>query len=100
MSQSIQETLETYAMNKAKIKVLTDQNNELQLTIIPALLLDPKDGDTAYGKFKVSDYKSYEYPMNLVSMEDELKAMKAKAISVGEAKISVKPSLKFSPVKL
>jgi len=100
MDKEIQSALEKYAINKTKIKSITKENEDLQIILIPALLEDPKIGETPYGKFKVSDYPSYQYSLEIKAMSDDLKAIQAKAVSTGEATVTYNPSLGFLPVKL
>jgi len=89
-----------YANCTAQIKDLKDKADSLKESIILVVSKDKKEGVKAYGKFTVSNLKKWEYPESLISLEEEVKAKKAKAQSTGDATYTESPSLRFTPIKL
>lgn len=92
---------EEYAILDAKMKVLSDQKDLLRVKILEALVgSETPSVETPVGKFTVSKLKSWTYTEAVEEKTEELKALKAKEESTGDATYEEKPSLRFTGVKL
>lgn len=97
----LEQIYEEYAVLDSKIKILTDKKDELRTQILEDLIENETATlDTSVGKFTVSKLKSWKYTEAVNSKNEELKALKAKEESVGDAICEEKPSLRFTPGKL
>lgn len=94
-------TYEHYAIVYAKIAELTVELEDAKAAIIQEMI---EKGDKkvvkANGSFTVSQRKTWTYPKEIICLEEDLKAEKAKAQSCGDATFVEKPSLLFSGIKL
>jgi hypothetical protein len=92
---------EQYAILDAKIKDLTSQKDEIRNKILEDLVENEIPSiDTTVGKFTISKLKSWTYTEAVEEKTEELKALKAKEESTGDATYEEKPSLRFTGMKL
>jgi hypothetical protein len=92
---------EEYAVLDAKIKVLTNQKDELKAKIIEKMVEAGADRTvTPVGSFTIAKLKTWEYTPKVAELEEEYKARKAEEESNGMATFVEKPSLRFTQVKL
>jgi hypothetical protein len=92
---------EQYAILDAKIKDLTNQKDEIRNKILEDLVENEIPSiDTTVGKFTISKLKSWTYTEAVEEKTEELKALKAKEESTGDATYEEKPSLRFTGLKL
>jgi hypothetical protein len=91
---------EQYAILDAKIKALTNEKDEIKVQILEELVKsETLSVNTSVGKFTVSKLKSWTYTDAVEEKSEELKALKAKEESTGDAEFEEKPSLRFTPIK-
>jgi len=92
---------EEYAILDAKIKALTSQKDEIKVQILEEFEASGTNNmDTPVGKFTISKLKSWTYTEAVEEKTEELKALKAKEESTGDATYEEKPSLRFTGLKL
>jgi len=92
---------EEYAVLNAKIATLTDKKNELRDEILADLSEQGVDSmATAVGKFTIAELKTWKYTNKVKELEEKYKAQKATEESTGDATFEVKPSLRFTQIKL
>lgn len=90
-----------YALLDAQIKSLTEQKDKLKVEILEDLIAnDAKNLDTPFGKFAISNLKTWTYTSKVSELEEEFKAQKAHEQSTGDATYEEKPSLRFVQIKL
>jgi hypothetical protein len=98
---AMEQVWEKYAQLDDKIKNLTAEKDELKVKILDDLV---ERGITSaacgLGKFTVSKLKSWTYTEAVEEKNEELKALKAKEESTGDATYEEKPSLRFTGLKL
>lgn len=89
-----------YAILDAKIKELTNEKDSIRVQILEDIVDNNVDSVvTSVGKFTVSKLKTWTYTEAVEEKSEELKALKAKEESTGDAEFEEKPSLRFTPVK-
>jgi ACT domain-containing protein len=92
---------EEYAVLNAQIKTLTDKRDELKVQIIEDLAEEGMESiTTAVGKFTITNLKTWKYTDKVKELEEKYKAQKATEESTGDATFEVKPSLRFTQIKL
>lgn len=96
---------EEYAVLESEIKALESKKAQLRPHILKKMIDEGlKSMDTSVGKFSITPLKSWTYPEEVTeqvsTLSDEIKAIKAKAESTGEATYETKPSLRFTIAKL
>ena len=92
---------EKYAVLDAKIKALTAEKDEVKEQILDDLeSTETPTTTTTVGKFTISKLKSWTYTEAVEEKAEELKALKAKEESTGDATYEEKPSLRFTPIRL
>ena len=103
---------ESYAILEAQIEALTEQKDAYKAKIIEDMMArGDKNADTAVGKFTVAELKNWTYSPtfektsskikdSIAELNDEIKALKAREEEDGIATCEIKPSLRFTPVKL
>lgn len=92
---------EEYAVIDAEIKALTAKKDAIKEIILDEMVSGGEDKiDTGVGKFSITKLKKWTYPDEVLSIEDQFKAAKAKAESTGEATYVETNSLRFTGVKL
>jgi len=96
---------ETYALLEAEIAAREAKKAQLKPFIIKRMIEDGmKSMDTSVGKFSVSKRKVWSYPEEVVlavkELDQEAKAIKAKAESTNQATYEEVPSLRFTQIKL
>ncbi len=97
----MQNIYEDYAIIEAKIKTLKNIQDEMRVKILEEMVKkDEKKIETPVGSFSVSMRKTWEYPPEITKKEEDLKAAKAKAESVGTATFMEIPSLRFTAIKI
>lgn len=90
-----------YADLEAQISALEAKKEQLRPHIVKMMIESGTDKvETALGKFSVAPRKVWTYPSEVLSINEEFKAAKAKAESTGEATYEEVPQLRFTPVKL
>lgn len=90
-----------YALLDAKIKDLTNQKDEIKVQILEEMVSSElQNMSTPVGKFAISKLKSWTYTEAVEEKTEELKALKAKEESTGDATYEEKPSLRFTGMKL
>ena len=95
------EQYEEYVVLDSKIKELTKQKNDIRSQIIDEMTVGAETSkETAFGKFTISQLKTWTYTDKVVEMEDNYKALKASEESTGEATFIEKPSLRFTAIRL
>lgn len=96
----LEKECEQYALLDAKIKDLTNQKDELKVQILEDLVSSETPSiSTPVGKFTISKLKSWTYTEAVEEKAEELKALKAKEESTGDATYEEKPSLRFTGIK-
>ena len=92
---------EEYAVLNSQIKVLTDKKDELRDQILADLSKQELESvSPAVGKFTVAELKTWKYTNKVKELEEKYKAQKATEESIGLATYTVKPSLRFTTIKL
>jgi hypothetical protein len=92
---------EEYALRKAKMTELENQEAELRTLILEEMLEKGEEiVETAVGSFKKATLKKWTYTDRVAELNEEFKAQKAKEESNGDATFVEQPSLRFTPVKL
>ena len=92
---------EEYALVKAKMTELENQEDALRVKILEQMVEKGEEKvETAMGSFKKATLKKWVYPEEVLEKEEEYKAEKAKAESIGTATYTEKPSLRFTPIRL
>lgn len=92
---------EQYAVLKAKIDELEVQKDGL----IPQILQQMNEAhiekvETGVGKFSITKLKKWSYSPKVEELADDLKTLKAREESTGEATYEEKDSLRFTGNKL
>jgi hypothetical protein len=91
---------EQYAVLDSKIKALTLEKDSFKDQILEDLVeTETPSVNTSFGKFTVSKLKSWKYTEAVEEKTEELKALKAKEESTGDATYEEKPSLRFTQIK-
>jgi len=92
---------EEYALRKAKMTELENQEAELRTLILEEMLEKGEEiVETAVGSFKKATLKKWTYTDRVAELNEEFKAQKATEDSNGDATFVEQPSLRFTPVKL
>jgi len=96
---------EEYAVLESEIAALEVKKAQLRPFILKGMIENGlKKVDTAVGSFSVSMRKTWTYPQDVTeavdSLSDEIKSLKAKAESTGEAQYEEVESLRFISAKL
>lgn len=92
---------ESYALLKAKMTELENQEAELRTKILEQMVEKREEKvETAMGSFKKATLKKWTYSPKVAELEEEFKAQKAKEQETGDATYVEQPSLRFTPVKL
>ncbi len=92
---------EEYALLKAKIAELENQEDALRVKILEQMVENGLEKmETAMGSFKKATLKKWTYTDKVTELNEEYKAEKAKEESNGDATFVEQPSLRFTPVKL
>ncbi len=90
-----------YAKLEAEIAALEMKKEQLRPHLIGMMVAEGLDKiETALGKFSVGKRKVWAYPQEVLDINEEFKAAKAKAESTGEATYEEVDQLRFTPVKL
>lgn len=90
-----------YASLTAQIKNLTNQRDSKKEEILNDMISQGvKKINHTLGSFAVAKLKMWEYPSDIIEMEEDLKARKALAQSTGDAVFTEGDSLRFVEVKL
>lgn len=94
-------TYEEYASIDQKIKVLTEQKEQLRGVIVAEMLEKGEEKiETAVGSFSIARRKTWTYPEKVLEIGEKFKAAKAKSESTGEATYTEEESLRFNQIKL
>jgi hypothetical protein len=92
---------EEYAILESEIKALEAKKEQLRPHILKMMVDQGVENlETAVGKFSVTKLKKWSYPEEVIELEDDFKAAKAKAQSTGEATYEETESLRFTIAKL
>lgn len=92
---------ELYAIIDAQIKELTKEKDELKEKIIQDMVARGEEKEaTPFGNFALAKLKTWTYTEKVKELEEEYKARKAQEESTGEATFEIKPSLRFTGIKL
>ena len=88
---------EEYAVLDAQIRELTAKKDLIKINILTSMEDQGLDkAETAVGKFKVTQLKSWTYSDYVTELNEDLKARKATEESTGEATFIEKASLRFT----
>ena len=91
---------EEYAVLDSKIKALSDEKDLLRVRILDNLIeTETPSFETPVGKFTISNLKKWYYTEAVGEKTEELKALKAKEESTGDAQFEETPSLRFTSIK-
>lgn len=97
----IEQIYAEYAVLTAKIKELTDKKDELKTQIMEDLAKNLVNAaDTSVGSFVIVNLKTWTYTNKVAKLEEAYKAQKAMEESTGDATFKLKPSLRFTMIKL
>ena len=92
---------EQYAVLNNKIEELEAQKDALRPQIIHQMTEARLEKvETGVGKFSITKLKKWVYPEDVLAINEDFKAAKAKAESTGEATYEETDSLRFTSVKL
>ena len=92
---------EKYALLDSQIKLLTEQKDAVKVEILEDMQKRGAESEKhSLGKFTVTKLKKWIYPGVVKEKEEEVKALKAKFESTGEATYEESDSLRFTSVKL
>lgn len=96
-----QDILEQYALIDSKMKALELEKAALRTQVLEQLVAGGVEKmKTALGTFTMSPTKTWTYPKVVGEKEEEVKALKAKMQSTGEATYVESPSFRFTGVTL
>ncbi len=90
-----------YALIRAKKAELETQEEAIKVKILEDMVArDSKKEVHTLGSFTISKLKKWEYPENVVKLEEKFKVAKVKAQNSGEATYTEVESLRFTPVTI
>lgn len=93
--------LEEYAVVDSQMKELELKKAGLRTKVLEELVAAGVEKvATTLGTFTMSPVKKWSYPEAVSEKEEEVKALKAKLESTGEATYTETPSFRFTGVKL
>jgi len=96
----LEKEYEQYASLDAKIKALTAEKDKIKNLIVEELYNSGmQTASTSVGKFTIYNLKTWKYTEAVEEKTEELKALKAKEESCGDATYEEKPSLRFTTIK-
>ena len=96
----MQTLYEEYALVKAKMAELENQEDALRTKILEQMIDNGEEKvETAMGSFKKAMLKKWTYTPKVSELNEEFKAQKAKEESNGDATFVEQPSLRYTPVK-
>lgn len=97
----MQEQFEQYALIDAQIAELETKKEAMRVTMIEHLVREGIEAvSTTLGKFTISKLKKWTYPQAVADKAEEVKTLKARYESTGEATYEEVPSLRFTKLKI